>query len=114
MNKTSIAALIISVLALILSFVHAKVAAPVVGGISNYDSLYLAGTSGLFPNFSVASSSPSALGDAVIDGTGTTTVMVASSAANTGGCLQFENDAGTQTKVYIHGTSWVIAAGSCK
>ncbi len=59
------------------------------------------------------SSTPSTLGDVVMDGAATTTLFIASSGSG-GGCLQLENSAGTQTKAYIAGTSWVIAAGSCK
>lgn len=58
-------------------------------------------------------SSPSTLGDVVIDGAATTTLMLSSSGAG-GGCLQLENSAGAQTKAYIVSTSWVIAAGTCK
>ena len=62
----------------------------------------------------VGTSSPTSNGDVVVDGTGTTTIVLQSSTAAKGSCLQLENDAGVQTKAYIHGTSWVIAAGTCK
>jgi hypothetical protein len=62
----------------------------------------------------VSSTTPSALGDLVVESSATGTIMVSSSAAATGSCLQMENSAGTLTKAYINGTSWVIAAGSCK
>lgn len=62
----------------------------------------------------VGTTTPSTLGDVVVDGTGTSTLMLTSSTAGRGGCLQLENSAGTQTKAYIVSTSWVIAAGTCK
>lgn len=63
---------------------------------------------------SFGTSTPSAQGDMVLDGTGTTTVMVVSSGTLKGGCLQLDNAAGVPTKAYIAGTAWVIAAGTCK
>jgi hypothetical protein len=81
-------------------------------GVSSSGNVSTTGTlnSGLA---AISTTTPSALGDLVIDGVATTTVMIASSGAS-GGCLQMENSAGTQTKAYIAGTSWVIAAGTCK
>jgi hypothetical protein len=61
----------------------------------------------------VGTTSPSSLGDIVADGSATTTLMLSSSGTG-GSCLQLENSAGTQTKAYIAGTAWVIAAGACK
>lgn len=85
----------------------------------NFAQGLTAGTSGQFQvntsgNVSSGSSSPSSLGDVVVESAGTGTVFVSSSGTNTGGCLQLENSAGTQTKAYINGTTWVIAAGTCK
>lgn len=85
----------------------------------NYTQGLTAGQSGQFQvnssgNMSFGSSTPSPLGDVVVESAGTSTVFLSSTLANTGGCLQLENSAGTQTKAYINGTSWVIAAGSCK
>ena len=63
----------------------------------------------------VATTSPSSMGDVVVSSTGTSTLMLSSSGTGTqGGCLQIENSAGTLTRAYILGTTWVIEAGSCK
>lgn len=63
---------------------------------------------------SVASSSPSSMGDVVISSAGTTTLMLGSTVAAKGTCFQMLNSAGALTQVYINGTSFVLAAGSCK
>lgn len=62
----------------------------------------------------LGTTTPNTNGDLVVDGTATSTVMISSSASNKGGCLNIENSAGTMTKAYINGTTWVLAAGTCK
>jgi hypothetical protein len=59
---------------------------------------------------SVASSSPSALGDAVISGTGTTTLMFGGSKS----CIQMVSSAGAPVAVYVNGTTVTATAGTCK
>jgi len=92
-----------------------------VGGVTNYDDLELsgfltAGTSGVFgTTLGVGTTTPiTALGDVAVQSAATTTIYLGSTAAASGSCLQLENSAGTLTKAYINGTTWVVAAGSCK
>ncbi len=63
---------------------------------------------------SVATTSPSTMGDVVVESTGTSTLMLSSSSATKGSCLQMENSVGALTRVYILGTTFVLEAGSCK
>lgn len=86
------------------------------GGITNYDTLLLGGTTGITPTLSVASSTPNTAGDALVDGSATTTINITTSAANKGGCIQLENAAGTPTRAYVGtaGNAWVVEAGTCK
>ncbi len=63
---------------------------------------------------SVGTSTPSALGDVVISSAGTTTLMLGSSVAAKGTCIQMLSDSGVLTAAYVHSTSWVLVAGSCK
>ena len=62
----------------------------------------------------IGTTSPYTQGDVVADGTGTTTLMLSSSNSAKGGCINIENSAGTMTKAYVNGTTWVLAAGTCK
>jgi hypothetical protein len=67
-------------------------------------------------SLSLGSSTPSIFGDEVLDGTATTTLMVASSGTNKGGCLQLENSLGVATRAYVGsaGNAFVVEAGTCK
>lgn len=63
---------------------------------------------------SFATSSPSALGDVVISSAGTTTLMLGSSVASKGTCIQMLNTAGALESIFINGTTVTVVAGSCK
>ena len=65
-------------------------------------------------SLSVGSSSPSTMGEVVVDGSGTTSVAITSSTASKGGCIQIENTDGTASRVYVRGTTVVAEAGKCK
>lgn len=52
--------------------------------------------------------------EAIVDGSGTTTLWLTSSSDTKGGCIQLENDAGVVTRVYVNGTTLRIEAGDCK
>lgn len=62
----------------------------------------------------LGTTTPNTNGDLVIDGTATSTLMISSSSSTKGGCINIENSAGTMTKAYVNGTTWVLAAGTCK
>jgi len=85
------------------------------GGVTNYDAINLGGNTGIIPILGVGTTTPSTtIGEAQVDGSGTTTVAVMSSSATKGGCIQIENSVGTQTAVTIDGTTVVAKAGTCK
>lgn len=108
----------ISVLALILSFVGlvgGNQSAPSLGGITNYDTLYLAGTGTSLPTLAIGTSTPVAtVGDVVVDGTGTTTLFVVSSTASRGSGIQLENSVGSTVCVTVNGTTVAAVAAACK
>lgn len=62
----------------------------------------------------VGTTSPSALGDDVLSSTGTTTLMLGSSAASRGTCFQVLNSVGALTAIVVNGTTIAAVAGSCK
>ncbi len=80
----------------------------VTGGVTLSSFLKVAGV------LSVATTSPSSLGDVVISSAGTTTLMLGSTAASKGTCLQMLNSAGALESVFINGTTVTVVAGSCK
>lgn len=80
-------------------------------GVTGLTSLSTLNTSG---RIAVATTSPSSMGNVVISGTGTTTLMLGSATALTGTCIQMLNSAGALTAVSINGTTVVAVAGSCK
>ncbi len=79
--------------------------------VTGLTSLSTLNTSG---RIAVATTSPSSMGDVVISSSGTTTLMLGSSAATKGTCIQMLNSAGTLTAVSINGTTVLAVAGSCK
>lgn len=89
-----------------------QVATPTFGGVSNYDQLQLNSTT--LPELAIGTTSPVINGDAVIDGTGTTSLVMMSSASGKGACLQLESTAGNPVQLYIVGTTVVTTAGTCK
>lgn len=94
------------------------------GGLSERDiravSLYIGTPTAKFnvnntgTKLGVGTTTPNTNGDVVVDGTATTTLMLSSSGTTKGGCINIENSAGTMTKAYVNGTTWVLAAGTCK
>lgn len=86
--------------------------APGFGGVTNYDIL-AAGV-----RLAAGSSTPATNAEVIADGTGTTTLLLTSTAVNTAGCIQTKNAAGAPTTAYIGiANTWIIAtssAASCK
>lgn len=76
------------------------------GGITNYDSLQ-AGVSLMVGTSTTAQ-------EITASGSGTTTIAAFSTGTNRASCINLTSDGGTTTRAYISGTSWVIAAGTCK
>jgi hypothetical protein len=64
----------------------------------------------------VSSTTPSSLGDVVVDSSATTTIFAASSGTLKGACLQLENSSGVLTRAYVGaaGNAFIVEAGSCK
>ncbi len=106
----------VAVLALILSIaglVGNKQPVPnKFGGTTNFDQLQLNATT--LPELAVASSSPSVNASVVIDSAATTTLLMGSSKANTGSCIQMQTVAGAAVRVYVAGTTLTVAAGTCQ
>lgn len=74
----------------------------------------IGGATGIFSGkVGVASSTPSTIGDLSVGSTGTTTIYMGGGATS-GSCLQLQNSAGTLTKLYVNGTTVVVAAGACR
>lgn len=65
-------------------------------------------------NVGIGTSSPSTMGELVIDSSATTTLYIGSNSATKGGCIQIDNNLGSTTKAYINNNAWVIAAGTCR
>ncbi len=62
----------------------------------------------------VATTSPSSMGNVVISGTGTTTLMIATQTGAVGTGIQMINSAGALVCLSINGATPVTATGSCK
>ncbi len=77
-------------------------------------SLVDSGTAKIAGVLSVATTSPSSLGNVVISGSGTTTLMLGSSSGSTGTCFQVLNSVGALTAIVVNGTTISAVAGSCK
>jgi len=75
--------------------------------------------SGIATSLGVASTSPSqelgVVGDVIAGSGATTTLILSSSLANTGGCIQLEGANGTMFKIYATTTGPLIAtSGTCQ
>ena len=62
----------------------------------------------------MATTSPSSLGNVVISGTGTTTLMLGSATAGKGTCLQMLSSSGGLVQIYVNGTTLTVQTGACK
>ncbi len=62
----------------------------------------------------IGTTTPSTLGDVVVDGTATTTLMLSSSTSGRGSCIQMETVTGGVVRIVVTGTTISAAAGTCK
>lgn len=65
-------------------------------------------------NVAVGTTTPSTLGDVVVDGTATTTLMLSSSTSGRGSCIQMETVTGGVVRIVVTGTTISATAGTCK
>lgn len=89
-----------------------SVTAPLFGGTTNYDQLSLDSTT--LPQLKIATGTPVTNGEIVVDGAGTTTLVMMSNASGKGSCIQMESNTGSPVAIYVVGTSVTTAAGTCK
>lgn len=90
------------------------IASTFTGAMALIGNLTLTGNEKVSGVLSVATTTPSALGDVVISGTGTTTLMLGTSAASKGTCIQMLNSDGALESIFVRGTTVVVVAGACK
>lgn len=64
---------------------------------------------------SLGTSTPSSIGDVVLESTGTTTLMISSSGSSKGACLQLESAGGAPYRAYATTTGpLIMTAGNCE
>jgi hypothetical protein len=102
---------IVAVLSLIISIGNSVGGnnQPVLGGITNYDSLRI-------DALGVGTDPVVATAESIITGTGTSTVKLNSSTSGKGGCIEMKTTNGSTTKIYLSATTTVltITEGTCK
>lgn len=63
---------------------------------------------------SIGTSTPQTTGELVVDGSGTTTLMLKSSTSTKGGCIEMETVTGGVVRITVTGTTISAVAGVCK
>ncbi len=86
----------------------------ITAGVINATSGTFSSTLKVAGVLSVATTTPSTLGDVVISSSGTTTLMLGSSSGTKGTCFQVLNSVGALTAIVVNGTTIAAVAGSCK
>lgn len=62
----------------------------------------------------LGTTTPRTNGELIVDGTGTTTLILESSTASRGGCIQMETVTGTTVKITVSGTTISAVSGTCE
>lgn len=62
----------------------------------------------------LGTTTPRTNGNIIVDGTGTTTLILESSTASRGGCIQMETVTGTTVKITVVGTTISAISGTCQ
>lgn len=62
----------------------------------------------------VGTTTPSTLGDVIVDSTATTTLVLSSSTAGRGSCIQMETVTGGAVRIVVTGTTISATAGTCR
>lgn len=85
------------------------------GGVTNYNSLGLAGDAGVVNVLNVGSTTAPTTAESSLDSAATTTLLITSSVTTKGGCIQFEAPGGSTFFFYATSATPVYwNAGTCK